>query len=172
MAEKTVTSRAGRTLICSNLAYPSWCTPLWRNGSGEMLMWLLYYCNIIIAILLQYYATSQVPGNLKIDFRESMNDTNTMYRYRQRGLPILHTGGRTMPCRGEWEMRIGVGCAGDLFVPGYEFAVNLTFHMPNHCHHQACYYTTWWDISFNRIKFFLEGKNGNFTSTLMFRPYL
>jgi hypothetical protein len=49
MAERTVTSRAGRTRICFNLAYPNWCPPLWRNGSGEM---FIYYCN--------FYATSPV----------------------------------------------------------------------------------------------------------------
>jgi hypothetical protein len=34
--------------------------------------------------------------------------------YRQRGFPTLpHTGGRPMPCHGDWQLRIGVGCAGD-----------------------------------------------------------
>jgi hypothetical protein len=85
-AERTVTSRAGRTCIRSNLAI--WriqtgvflvCTPLWRNlvmGSGEMLMWL--------------------PGNLKIDYRESRGDSP------------LYTD--------NWEHC--VGCAGYFLVPG------------------------------------------------------
>jgi hypothetical protein len=55
MTERTVISRAGRTQICSNLAYPNGCTPLWLSGSGEMLMCL--------------------PGNLKRDSLESKWDS-------------------------------------------------------------------------------------------------
>jgi hypothetical protein len=113
----------------SKLVYSYVLSPLWRNGSGEMLMWL--------------------PGNLKIDYRESRGFP-TLYTEGTGNTAAgqIHYGHRhTNVCQYitferdacDWQLRIGVVYAALCRIFFCARWNSLSFHMSNHClHQQAC----------------------------------